>query len=515
MPISCEQRVPFKIPDGLVCQVIKFVWLCILLASSNAAGDALATAVKLVDGFSSNEGTVMLLFNSTWGPVCDDGWNLDAASVACRQAGFGPAMTYTTGNRYRTQLRDDVMHLDDVRCTGTETALTDCRSRPLGQHDCRANFEAAGARCSVLGPSRTPAPDWNPLRLEGASREWLANMSLSTFRLRGVTYGHGSSLAVLAEVSNGPAGAVCVDDVTLREASVICRQLGAGQYGRFLHSFEISDLTLDGLTNSSRPVLLLGNCLGNETLTRQCVVYGSNRGVPCKSSALALGVTCTSDLPDLVPDTQALQTSVYLAKVPLYYMACALEENCASPMAFELQKNDPHWPFANRNLLKFSSIVANEGTRDFLPLRDTGTWEWHLCHMHYHSMEYFAHYEVYTRHNRTHQTFASGHKASFCLEDNACRDGSQPRFRCSQDPTERGTQGISPGCKDIYLHDLDCQWVDVTELPYGRYAFRLVVNPEYLVAEASYSNNAIICDLYYSVNHVSLSGCRLTHPFEY
>ena len=37
--------------------------------------------------------------------------------------------------------------LDEVACTGNETRLVDCRSNPLGDHDC-AHDEGAGVTCS-------------------------------------------------------------------------------------------------------------------------------------------------------------------------------------------------------------------------------------------------------------------------------------------------------------------------------------------------------------------------------
>ena len=35
--------------------------------------------------------------------------------------------------------------------------------------------------------------------------------------------------------------------------------------------------------------------------------------------------------------------------------------------------------------------------------------------------------------------------------------------------------------QDIYHANIDCQWLDVTELPTGTYTFKLSINPEYKV----------------------------------
>ena len=59
---------------------------------------------------------------------------------------------------------------------------------------------------------------------------------------------------------------------------------------------------------------------------------------------LQLASTCTvrmsrADLPDLVPDLRALSDSVRLQDRPLYYLQCAMEENCLSSSAYELRSN--------------------------------------------------------------------------------------------------------------------------------------------------------------------------------
>ena len=38
------------------------------------------------------------------------------------------------------------IHLDNVVCSGTESSLLQCRTNPIGQHNCD-NSEDAGVRC--------------------------------------------------------------------------------------------------------------------------------------------------------------------------------------------------------------------------------------------------------------------------------------------------------------------------------------------------------------------------------
>ncbi|GCC30395.1 protein-lysine 6-oxidase-like [Chiloscyllium punctatum] len=204
-------------------------------------------------------------------------------------------------------------------------------------------------------------------------------------------------------------------------------------------------------------------------------------------------------LPDLVPDPYYIQASMYIQRMHMYALRCAAEENCLSRSAYSPRTSD----LSIRVLLRFPQRVKNQGTADFLPNRPRHTWEWHSCHQHYHSMDQFSHYDLLQA--TTQRKVAEGHKASFCLEDTVCDPGIRRRYACTAH-----TQGLGPGCYDTYNADIDCQWIDITDVAPGNYILKVSVNPGFLVPESVMTNNVVRCDILYTGSYVSARNCRIT-----
>ncbi|XP_061782675.1 protein-lysine 6-oxidase [Nerophis lumbriciformis] len=202
-------------------------------------------------------------------------------------------------------------------------------------------------------------------------------------------------------------------------------------------------------------------------------------------------------LPDLVLDPYYIQTAAYVQSMSMYNLRCAAEENCLSSSAYSARDYD------SRMLLRFPQRVKNQGTADFLPTRPRYAWEWHSCHQHFHSMDEFSRYELLD--TATHHPVAEGHKVSFCLEDTSCDYGYYRRYACTSH-----SQGLSPGCYDTYNADIDCQWIDITDVKPGNYILKISVNPFYQVPEEDYSNNNVRCDVRYTGNYAYLSGCHVS-----
>uniref|UniRef100_A0A8D3C1D9 Lysyl oxidase homolog n=1 Tax=Scophthalmus maximus TaxID=52904 RepID=A0A8D3C1D9_SCOMX len=201
-------------------------------------------------------------------------------------------------------------------------------------------------------------------------------------------------------------------------------------------------------------------------------------------------------LPDLVPDPYAIQAGAYVQRMQMYALRCAAEENC-------LRMDPAVRDIDFRVLLRFPQKVKNQGTTDFLPVKPRYQWDWHSCHQHYHSMDAFSNYDLLDA--VTGRKVAEGHKASFCLEDTGCDPGFRRRYACTSH-----TQGLSPGCHDIYAANIDCQWIDITDVPPGNYVLKVTVNPNFHVLESDFTNNVVRCDITYTGIYVQTRNCRVT-----
>lgn len=171
-------------------------------------------------------------------------------------------------------------------------------------------------------------------------------------------------------------------------------------------------------------------------------------------------------LPDLVPVASA--ANPYLSVEDFAPSACAVGDGCTSP--------------GQRRLLRMTSYTQNIGPDD-LHLGDPTTnslFEFDACHGHYHLKSYLG-FRLLT----TTGTVAASTKSGFCLLDSirwSTTASLTAKYNCTD-------QGMQAGWGDIYQSTLDCQYVDVTDVPPGQYILELHVNPAGVIAEANYDNN--------------------------
>uniref|UniRef100_A0A8C5FS37 Lysyl oxidase homolog n=1 Tax=Gadus morhua TaxID=8049 RepID=A0A8C5FS37_GADMO len=422
--------------------------------------------VRLKGGARVGEGRVEVLKNSQWGTVCDDRWSLQSASVVCRELGFGSAKEALTGARMGQGMGP--IHMNEVRCTGLERSLWACPFKNVTKEDC-SHTEDAAVRCHV------------------------PYMGLEdSIRLTGGRTRYEGRVEVLGPGPNRTHswGLICGESWGSKEVTVACRQLGLGYANQGLKetwywdSSNVTEMVMSGV-----------KCTGAEMSLSQCQHH---KVLNCQKTAakFAAGVICSESASDLVLNAPVVQETVYIEDRPLHMLYCAAEENCLSKTAASA-----NWPYGHRRLLRFSSQIHNIGRSDFRPKAGRHSWVWHACHGHYHSMDIFTHYDLLTSNGTK---VAEGHKASFCLEDSECYEGISKRYECAN----FGEQGVTVGCWDLYRHDIDCQWIDITDVKPGNYILQIVINPNFEVAESDFTNNAMKCNCKYDGHRIWLHNCH-------
>jgi hypothetical protein len=178
------------------------------------------------------------------------------------------------------------------------------------------------------------------------------------------------------------------------------------------------------------------------------------------------------DLPDLGVDSGDLQSSVEIQTQNFTQDSCAVAEGCVDGIG-------------PRTLLRFNTVTPNYGPGDVFLGNPVGNpnFIWSPCHMHYH----FTEYADYRLLDMSGNIVARGHKQAFCLVDLWKPPGlggdANPQF------TNCGFQGISAGWADVYDRSLDCQWIDITGVPSGRYVLQVEINPAHVIQENNYNNN--------------------------
>ncbi|NWZ03815.1 C163A protein, partial [Loxia curvirostra] len=88
--------------------------------------------VRLAGGPHRCAGRVEVFHAGRWGTVCDDTWDLAAASVTCRQVRCGPALWAPGAAQFGRG--SGVIWLDGLRCAGSEAHLAECPAHTWGHN---------------------------------------------------------------------------------------------------------------------------------------------------------------------------------------------------------------------------------------------------------------------------------------------------------------------------------------------------------------------------------------------
>lgn len=182
---------------------------------------------------------------------------------------------------------------------------------------------------------------------------------------------------------------------------------------------------------------------------------------------------------DLFVDDERITGEYYVEYRTFPEGDCAIVEGCVGGPGL-------------RRLLRFDTWTPNQGDADMhlgspTDALTSSHFEYSACHGHYH----FNSYAEYELRRSDGSVAATGHKQAFCLLDfyewprgRAREAGERERYTC-------GFQGIQRGWQDVYDSSLDCQWVDVTDVPEGDYELHIAINTEHILLESNYDNNEV------------------------
>uniref|UniRef100_A0A672KLP7 SRCR domain-containing protein n=1 Tax=Sinocyclocheilus grahami TaxID=75366 RepID=A0A672KLP7_SINGR len=165
------------------------------------------TDLRLVNGSDSCSGRAELQFLSKWGTVCDACWDMRAASVLCRQLNCGIAVS-VVGSDWFGEGSGEIWCVTGFQCSGSEAHLGNCS--PPQTLNCSSTQQLS---ITCLGEKNNIWTDSSVVRGRGSIR----------------LVGSGGDCAGRLEVfHSGSWGTVCDDSWDIKDAHVVCRQLGCG-----------------------------------------------------------------------------------------------------------------------------------------------------------------------------------------------------------------------------------------------------------------------------------------------
>uniref|UniRef100_A0A4W4GEE7 SRCR domain-containing protein n=1 Tax=Electrophorus electricus TaxID=8005 RepID=A0A4W4GEE7_ELEEL len=151
--------------------------------------------VRLVGGPRCS-GRVEVLHENTWATVCFEDFDQQDAEVVCRELGCGPSMELLGAAAFGRG--EGQVWTEELQCRGNESQINLCPKSSTLTHDCSHDNDV-GLLC---------AGKKYMVRLVNSSRPCTGRVEI---------------------LHQGQWGTVCDDDWDMRDAAVVCRELGCGE----------------------------------------------------------------------------------------------------------------------------------------------------------------------------------------------------------------------------------------------------------------------------------------------
>ncbi|XP_069054613.1 antigen WC1.1-like [Lepisosteus oculatus] len=213
------------------------------------------TGVRLAGGRSLCSGRVEVLRWPSWGTICEADFDMKDAEVVCRQLDCGFPAELLRGAHFGEG--QGLIRTEEIQCQENETRIHDCPTSTREYQSCSHRNDISLACTEYSGYRLVGGPDSCSGRVELQYR--------------------------------GEYRTVCDQYWDLRDATVLCQQLGCGE------AVAAPGQAWFGQGSGSRGVDVF-DCRGNETHLSQCAVsswgraacpHGQDTGIICSSSSLS------------------------------------------------------------------------------------------------------------------------------------------------------------------------------------------------------------------------------------
>uniref|UniRef100_A0A4W4F0V5 SRCR domain-containing protein n=1 Tax=Electrophorus electricus TaxID=8005 RepID=A0A4W4F0V5_ELEEL len=215
--------------------------------------------VRLIGGLCCS-GRVELFHGKTWATVCDADFDQQDAEVVCRELGCGAPVEVLGAAAFGRG--EGQVWTKELQCRGNESDIHSCETSSKLKHDCSHDNDV-GVVCAA-----------DIVRLVGGSSRCAGRVEV---------------------LHRGQWGTVCGDHWDMRDAAVVCRELGCGEavdavgnvhFGPGSGPIWLDDVTCSGSEST------LKNC-GSRGLGVNDCGHGKDAGVICSGVRLVSGSHCS------------------------------------------------------------------------------------------------------------------------------------------------------------------------------------------------------------------------------